>query len=88
MKIILLIYFIRLYLLKILTSLEENLIEEEYFELIETIEQHFDAMLLKSEMFYSAFISALHNTTLFRSKEKKVFALFIALHFLLHNTAS
>jgi hypothetical protein len=88
MKIILLIYFIRLYLLKLLTSLEENLIEEEYFELIETIEQHFDVMLLKSEMFCSSFISALHNSTLFRSKEKKVFAQLIALHFLLHNTAS
>jgi hypothetical protein len=33
----------------ILTSLEENLSEDEYFELIQTIEQHFDVMLSQSD---------------------------------------
>jgi len=62
----------------ILTSLEENLSEDEYFELIQTIEQYFDVMLSQSEIFYSSFITALFNTTLFKSKQMKIFAQFIS----------
>ncbi|CAF4419218.1 unnamed protein product, partial [Rotaria sp. Silwood2] len=62
----------------ILTSLEENLSEDEYFELIQTIEQHFDVMLSQSEIFYLPFIAALFITTLFKSNQMKIFAQFIS----------
>ncbi|CAF3979990.1 unnamed protein product [Rotaria magnacalcarata] len=46
----------------ILTSLEENLSEDEYFELIQTIEQDFDVLLSQSEIFYLPLIAALFIT--------------------------
>ncbi len=52
----------------ILASLTENLSEDKYLELIRMIEQYFHVILSQSEIFYSSFIAALFNATLYKSR--------------------
>ena len=55
-----------------LTSLEETLADDEYTELIKTIEHRFDVMLSQSETFYPSLIAALLDIVLSKSKQMKI----------------
>ena len=55
-----------------LSSLEENLSDDEYAELIKTIEQRFDVMLSQSETFYPSLIAALLDIVLSKSKQMRI----------------
>jgi DNA-dependent protein kinase catalytic subunit len=62
----------------ILTSLEDKLSEDEYFELIKTLQHRFDIILSQSEIFYPSFIAALLDIILFKSKQIKISAQYIS----------
>jgi len=55
-----------------LTSLEEQLSDDEYSELIQTIEHRFDVMLSQSEIFYPSLVAALLDIVLEKSKRMKI----------------
>jgi DNA-dependent protein kinase catalytic subunit len=62
----------------ILTSLEDILTEDEYSDLIKTIQQRFDIMLSQSEIFYPSFIAALLDIVLSKSKQIQISAQYIS----------
>ncbi|CAF1189299.1 unnamed protein product, partial [Adineta ricciae] len=62
----------------ILTSLEDKLSSDEYAELIETIQQRFDAILSQSEVFYPSLVAALLDIVLSKPKQIKISAQFIS----------
>jgi len=62
----------------ILTSLEDKLSEDEYSDLIKTIQHRFDIMLSQSEIFYPSFIAALLDIVLSKSKQIKISAQYIS----------
>ncbi|UJR22353.1 hypothetical protein I4U23_025415 [Adineta vaga] len=58
----------------ILTSLEDKLSSDEYVELIETIQQRFNAILSQSEIFYPSLIAAILDIVLSKPKQIKISA--------------
>jgi DNA-dependent protein kinase catalytic subunit len=62
----------------ILTSLEDKLSNDEYTELIDTIQHRFDVMLSQSEIFYPSFIAALLDIVLSKPKQIKISAQYIS----------
>ena len=55
-----------------LTSLEDLLTDDEYAEFIRTIQQHFQMIFSRSEVFYPPFIAALFDIILSKSKQMQI----------------
>lgn len=62
----------------ILNSLEDKLSPDEYFTVINTIQQRFDAMLSQSEIFYPSFVAALLDIVLSKPEQIQIAAQFIS----------
>ncbi|CAF3812228.1 unnamed protein product [Rotaria sordida] len=62
----------------ILTSLEDKLSNDEYIELIETIQHRFNVMLSQSEIFYPSFVISLLDIILSKSKQIKISSQYIS----------
>ncbi|CAF4703084.1 unnamed protein product, partial [Rotaria sp. Silwood2] len=62
----------------ILTSLEDKLLNDEYIELIDTIQHRFNVMLSQSEIFYPSFILSLFDIILSKSKQIKISSQYIS----------
>ncbi|CAF4567980.1 unnamed protein product, partial [Rotaria sp. Silwood1] len=64
--------------ISILNSLEDKLSNDEYIELIETIQHRFNIMLSQSEIFYPSFIISLLDIILTKSKQIKISSQYIS----------
>ncbi|CAF1392236.1 unnamed protein product [Adineta steineri] len=62
----------------ILTSLEDKLTNDEYIELIETIQHRFNVILSQSEIFYPSLIAAIFDIILSKGKQIKISAQYIS----------
>ena len=62
----------------ILNSLEDKLSLDEYYNLIHTIQYHFDVMLSQSEIFYPSFVAALLDIVLSKSEQIQISAQYIS----------
>ena len=62
----------------ILKSLEDKLSDDEYYELIETIQQRFNVMLSQSEIFYPSFVASMFDIILSKSKQIKISSQYIS----------
>ncbi|CAF4775588.1 unnamed protein product, partial [Rotaria sp. Silwood2] len=62
----------------ILTSLEDKLSTDEYYNLIHTIQHRFDVMLSQSEIFYASFVTALLDIVLSKPEQIQISSQYIS----------
>ncbi|CAF3871944.1 unnamed protein product [Rotaria magnacalcarata] len=62
----------------IFNSLEDKLLPDEYFNLIQTIQHRFDVMLSQSEIFYPSFVAALLDIVLSKPEQIQISSQYIS----------